>query len=219
MTEFILEAEGIKKSFAGQTACEVEKLAFPAGSITAVCGPNGAGKSTLLRLLALLDFPDQGRIRFKGRELAAKGDWFSARREVSMVDQSPFAFHSSVFHNVAYGLKLRGLPSSEQRERVAEALAWVGLAGFEKRRARSLSGGEVQRMVLARAMAISPALLILDEPTAHVDAARVKEIEQAIMDWQRPRGATIIMATHDAEQASRLCQTALQIERGKISIQ
>lgn len=212
----ILEAIDLIKSYSGHRVLETGRLAFKEAEITAVCGQNGAGKSTLLRILALLEHPDQGRMLFEGADLSHHGDWFKSRKKVTMVDQNPYAFHGSVFHNTAFGLKVRGAPKAQISGRVEEALSCVGLSGLEGRRAGTLSGGELQRMAIARAIACEPEILILDEPTAHVDSERVREVEDLIHTLRTDKGMTVIIATHDVNQACRLADRVLRLENGRI---
>jgi tungstate transport system ATP-binding protein len=212
----VLEAINIAKTHSGHTVLEAGSLRFEKAQITSVCGPNGAGKTTLLRILALLDYPDEGEVLFQGESFSSHGDWFRARKKITMVDQTPYAFAGSVFRNVAYGLNIRGQGGAEAAGRVADALTKVGLSGFERRRARTISGGEVQRMAIARAIVCEPEVLILDEPTAHVDSARVREVEDLVLRLREEKGTTIIIATHQNDQACRLADRVLRIEKGRI---
>ncbi|HUT52925.1 MAG TPA: ATP-binding cassette domain-containing protein [bacterium] len=213
----VLQAKNILKTYSGRVALAADDLSFNEAEVVAVCGPNGSGKSTLLRILALLDYPDRGDLSFRGKTLSSRGDWFHARKSITMVAQDPYAFSGTVFHNVAYGLKLRNAAGIEQR--VREALELVGLHGLERRRARTLSGGEVQRMAIARAMVCDPAVLVLDEPTANVDAARVREVELAAQRLRDDKGVTVIMATHGSDQACRMSDRLFTIEHGNITEQ
>jgi tungstate transport system ATP-binding protein len=215
----LLAIKGLSKTYAGRPVLAADELEFEPGRITAVWGANGAGKSTLLRIVALLDYPDRGEIFFHGRPLTDRGDWFTARRAITLVDQKPYAFPGTVSHNTAYGLALRRTPAAEARDRVAGALAAVDLAGFERRRARTLSGGELQRLAIARAIVIAPELLLLDEPTAHVDAARVRIVEDLILRLRAERGLTIVLATHDPDQAGRIADRVLRIDNGQLQTQ
>jgi len=212
----VLEARNIAKTHSGHTVLEAGSLRFEKAQITSVCGPNGAGKSTLLRILALLDFPDQGEVLFQGESFSSHGDWFRARKKITMVDQNPYTFRGSVFRNVAYGMEMRGAGRNEIVSRAGDALAKVGLSGFERRRARTLSGGEVQRMAIARAIVCEPEVFILDEPTAHVDSTRVREVEDLVFRLREEKGTTIIIATHSETQACRLADRVLRIEKGRI---
>lgn len=212
----ILRAEGIRKSYGGRLALAADSLAFEPGEIVALSGPNGAGKSTLLRILALLEYPDAGRIFFRDRTLSRHGEWFAARRAITLVDQKPYAFPGTVEHNVGYGLRLRGAAADEAATRTAEALTAVGLFDLRRRPARGLSGGELQRMALARALVCSPEVLLLDEPTAHVDPQRGREVEALILDLARRRRVAIVLATHAGDQAERLADRILLLDDGRL---
>ncbi len=212
----ILRAKNIVKSFSGVMAVKADELGFERGEITALVGPNGAGKSTLLKILALLDYPDQGAVFLNEKPIQGHGSWFKARKKITMVDQKPFAFNGSVNQNAAYGLKLRGLSATEIQKRVDGALCLFGLEGFQKRRARTLSGGEIQRLAIARAVVLEPDVLILDEPTAHVDEGKVRRVEEVIRDLSREKGTAVIIATHDQDQAVRLASRTIRMERGTL---
>ncbi|MFQ6111677.1 MAG: ATP-binding cassette domain-containing protein, partial [Nitrospinota bacterium] len=141
----------------------------------------------------------------------------SLRRAVTLVDQSPILLSRSVFSNVAFGLRVRGIPQEEVVRRVREALSRVGLGGFEGRRARELSGGEGQRVALARALALEPEVLLLDEPTANVDRAHAEAIEGVITAQAQEAARTVVLATHNLEQAQRLSQRIITLVDGRLS--
>ncbi|MFO8057022.1 MAG: ATP-binding cassette domain-containing protein [bacterium] len=212
----VLEVRDLRKCYGGKPVLEVEKISFDASSITAFQGPNGAGKSTLLRILACLDHPERGEVKVGGKKLLERGDWFQARKIITMVAQNPYAFRGSVFANVAFGLKARGMKKGDQEERVERALAEVGLAGTGHRRAGTLSGGELQRMAIARAMVCDPRVLVLDEPTAHVDSGSVRGIEKTVSGLRDQRGTSIILATHDSSQAFRIADRVFPLEDGTV---
>lgn len=175
------------------------------GEIFAVIGPSGAGKSTLLRLINLLDRPEGGKIRVNGVDIhAEKEQRLRIRRMMGMVFQKPAAFNSTVYENIAVGLRFRGTGEGVIREKVRDALDMVGLAGYEERRARTLSGGEMQRVALARAMVIEPEVLLMDEPTANLDPVSVGMIEELVLRINRDLGTTIMISTHDMYQGQRL---------------
>ena len=209
-----LEAFDLLRRYEDRVVLDLPAVSLAPGEILVVSGPNGAGKSTLLHVLALLDYPDRGRIVFGGRELSGHGAWFAARRSITLVEQKPYAFPGTVENNVAYGLRLRGVAAAEMRKRTATVLEKVGLLDFLRRPARGLSGGELRRMALARALVIEPAVLLLDEPTAHVDAARSAEVEELIRAAARS-GAAVALATHAGDQAERLADRALHLLDGR----
>lgn len=188
------------------------------GKSYGITGPNGSGKTTLLRTLAFLDTPAEGAVRFDDgpdREIK-KQDSLSTRRRVTLVAQNAFLFRSRVFDNVAYGLILRRVPSESIGSRVAAALKKVGLSGFEARMAQRLSGGEAQRVALARALALEPDLLLLDEPTANVDAENAALIETALIHARDERQMAIVFSSHQLDQAYRLADEVKSLRDGRM---
>lgn len=176
------------------------------GEAFGLIGPSGGGKSSLIRLLDLLVPPTRGRLWLDGEEVVrGSSDIVALRRRMAMVFQRPAAFRMNVFENVAYGLALRGVSRAVRRTRVAEALELVGLGGFEDRRASTLSGGELQRISIARCLVTDPEVLFLDEPTANLDPLSTNVIEEVVAGLRRDRGTTVVMATHNLEQGQRLC--------------
>ena len=173
---------------------------------TVVLGPNGAGKSTLLRLIHGLLHPSAGTLR-----------WPQALSQ-AMVFQRPVMLRTTALANVVYGLKLKGCSAQECEQRARQALARVGLAALAKRPARLLSGGEQQRVALARVWALEPELLILDEPTASLDPASSREVERIIGEIAA-NGTRILMTTHNLGQARRLAEEIVFIDRGRIAEQ
>jgi tungstate transport system ATP-binding protein len=180
-------------------------LGVEQGEVFVIIGPTGAGKTTLLRLLGLLDRPVAGSIILDGREVTDSEKLrLEVRRRMAMVFQKPVVFNASVYSNVAYGLKIRGVNRATQRSKVAAALETVGLSGYERRNARTLSGGEIQRVALARAMVIEPELLLLDEPTANLDPVSTATVEKMVSRVIQKLHTTVIMTTHDMFQGQRL---------------
>jgi len=183
-------------------------LQVDAGAPTVLVGPNGAGKSTLIRLAMGLLAPTSGRITWGGR---AETD--GARR--AMVFQRPVMLRRSVAGNIGYALHAAGIARAARRERVADLLAQAGLADLTARPARRLSGGEQQRLALARALARDPEVLFLDEPTASLDPAATKAVED-IVHAIAVSGVKIVMATHDIGQARRLAGDIVFLARGRL---
>ena len=187
------------------------------GEVFALIGPTGAGKTTLLRLLDLIDVPTAGRIRFDGIDTAASARvGLEMRRRMAFVLQKPIVFNMSVYDNVAYGLKWRGVSKSEIRRKVDSILEVVGLSAYKNRNARTLSGGEVQRVAIARAVAVEPELLLLDEPTANLDPVSASRIEELITGIIKRYVTTVIMATHDMSQGQRLADRIGVLMNGEI---
>jgi len=216
-TASLYRLEGIRRTVpSGGVILDIEHLEIPESGLTAVVGPNGAGKSTLLKTLAFLEKPDQGGMVFRGSEVDPR-DGLSLRRVVTMVDQSPLLFQGTVFKNVAYGLKVRKVPRKEWEERVEEALSRVDLSGFGKRNVKGLSGGEMQRVALARAIVFRPEVVLLDEPTAGVDSARVEMLEALIRELNAESGASFVFSTHNLAQAYRLTEHVIHLSKGRIA--
>jgi len=208
----------VRREFSGRTLLEIPELEFSAGEVSALVGPNGAGKTTLLRILALLDPPSAGSIAFKGEPVAWSGPrWLELRRRITLVHQAPFLFRGTVAQNVAFGLRVRGEPRPAGAKRVAEALELVDLAGFEDRPTSSLSAGEAQRVALARALVIEPEALLLDEPTANVDASRIARLPALIAEINLRHHTTVIFSTHDLGQAFRLTSRVVHLVAGRVA--
>jgi tungstate transport system ATP-binding protein len=183
-------------------------LTISPGQPTVLIGPNGAGKTTLLRAAMGLATPNSGLITWGGRES-------SDPRHRAIMFQRPAMLRRSAAGNIRYALAAAGVPRGKRHERAASLLAEVGLAGLERRPARRLSGGEQQRLALARALARDPGILFLDEPTASLDPAATKAIED-IVRVVSARGVKVVMCTHDLGQAKRLAGNVVLLHRGRL---
>jgi tungstate transport system ATP-binding protein len=190
------------------TILDTISLLFSPGSPTVLIGPNGSGKTTLLRAATGLISVTRGSIAWGGRETA------SPQRH-AIVFQRPVMLRRSAAGNVRYALAAAGIPHAERERRAAELLALVGLDGLERRPARRLSGGEQQRLALARALARDPEVLFLDEPSASLDPYATKAIEDIICAVSA-RGVKVVMATHDLGQAKRLAGDIVLLHRGRL---
>jgi len=177
----------------------VEHIEAPAGTTLVLLGPSGSGKSTLLNILGLLEKPDRGRILLDGREVTHRDR--AARLDMAAVFQRAYLFKGSVEQNVAYGLTVRGVPKAERAAKVSSALERVGLGGYESRSALSLSGGEAQRVSLARALVIQPKVLLLDEPLANLDPLLKRRLTREFAAIVKETGATVVWVTHDQDEA------------------
>jgi tungstate transport system ATP-binding protein len=206
-----LGIKDIEKTYRTVKALDAVSLNAQGGKITVLIGVNGAGKTTLLRIIAGLEKPDTGNIRFN--EKAATDT--ELRQVATLVFQRTALFSRSVYENLAYGLKTRGQKDPEIRQKITEALNSVGLKNFEKRRAKKTSGGEQQRIALARAFLLEPKILLLDEPTANLDPNSARIIEKAILSRKR-NDTIIVLTTHNLGQAKRLADQVIHIHQGKI---
>jgi tungstate transport system ATP-binding protein len=184
-------------------------LTLERGPRTIVLGPNGAGKSVLLRLCHGLLQPTSGRIKWNAPELPG------VPRRQAMVFQRPVLLRRSARRNVTYALKLAGIRGKEREERATEALRKVGLDALGERYARTLSGGEQQRLALARVWALQPEILFLDEPTASLDPGAAYEVENVIAAMHEA-GTKIVMVTHNLGQAHRLGDEVLFLHQGRL---
>ncbi|OGD13863.1 hypothetical protein A2V47_02435 [Candidatus Atribacteria bacterium RBG_19FT_COMBO_35_14] len=214
----MLKVKNLKKKYNNKTVLDIDYLGFQESKIYAIVGPNGSGKTTLLNILNLLVKPDKGQIFFRDQEIInnSNSKILEIRRKMTLVDQDPFLFQSTVYSNVAYGLKVRSLSSIVQQNRIKNALEMVGLPGFENRKVDQLSGGEAQRVVIARALVIEPEILFLDEPTASIDQKNIAKVEKIIAKIRRELRTTVIFTTHDLSQAYRLADEVISLLDGKM---
>lgn len=209
-----LEAEGLRKRYGERTVVDVERLEVRPGEVFAVLGPNGAGKTTLFRLLALLERPDAGRIRYNGREVDPKD--LAARRQVACVFQRPLLFRGRVAENVAYGLRLRRRRRAEATQRAREAMALVGIDALAGHDVRTLSGGELQRVALARALVLEPEILFLDEPTSNLDSNVRRRFREDLQAVVRRLATTVVLITHDHNEVLALADRVVVLRDGRI---
>ncbi len=210
--ESLFRLKGLRFRFGDRPVLEIPELSVEEEAVTVLAGANGAGKTTLLRLLAGLIRPASGQLLYRGRPLAGRP---GAAGRVVLVHQDPYLFGGTVSWNVAYGLRVRGERGEALRRRVEEALDLTGLPGFDGRRADQLSGGERKRVAIARALALQPEVLLLDEPTASVDAASVGLIEELVRRLPG-RGTSVVLATHHLPFAFRLCDRLVSLQEGRL---
>ncbi len=214
----LYELTGLEKVLGGRKIFEIPTFSIRSGRIYSLTGPNGAGKTTLLKILAFLDQPSSGEIRFCDRKvLQVESELLELRRQVVMVDQSPLLFTRTVAGNVGFGLKLRKIPPAERRKRVVEALEQVGMENFLRSEAHRLSGGETKRVALARALAIRPKVLLCDEPTANVDSENQKIILDILAGINRQEKTSIIFSTHYQSLEQQLAHSSLHLQHGRLS--
>ncbi len=211
-----VRVENLGRAVQGKRILEGIDLEISPGAVHVILGPNGAGKSTLLRLLGLLDRPDRGEIFLDGRKLSAMGrnERTRLRRRCGFVFQAPLLLAASVEANLRFGARLRGMRLAAGA--VGEVLERTGLAGREAQDARLLSGGEKQRLQLARVLLLDPDLVLLDEPTANLDPLSVKNIETAIAQLAGA-GKTVVMATHNLIQARLLAGKVFFLKQGRLA--
>ncbi len=202
----------VRQRYGPRTVLDLDSLDIQRGEVLAIVGPSGAGKSTLLRLLNFLEPPSAGSLTFDGAAIGSEPR-LGVLRRVTTVFQRPVLLDRTVRDNVAFGLTLRGRSADGQ---VAAALEQVGLTALAHTQARKLSGGEMQRAALARALVIQPDVLLLDEPTANLDPYNVGLIEHIVVTENRERGTTIVLVTHNVFQAKRLAHRVGLLWDGKL---
>jgi len=219
-SETVLALDGVSKLYGATAAVDRTSLDIRRGEVFTLLGPSGCGKTTTLRLVAGLEQPDAGEITLRGRLVASAARRLFVppnRRNLGMVFQSYAIWpHMTVFDNVAYPLELRGLTRAAIREKVARVLDLVGLGGLEARAATLLSGGQMQRLALCRALVYEPDLLLLDEPFSNLDAKLREQMRVELKLLQRRLGITVLFVTHDQVEALSLSDRIAVMHRGRV---
>ncbi|MEK6693136.1 MAG: ATP-binding cassette domain-containing protein [Nitrospirota bacterium] len=210
-----LTASNVYKSYNGNQVIRDCSYSFDMCDIYILTGPNGSGKSTFLRICALLENPDRGEIEYSSEQRVLKKD-LELRRRITLVLPRVGVFNASVYRNISYGLAIRGIKGGDFREKVNRMIEFVGLRNKKDQNALTLSSGETQRLGIARALIIEPGILFLDEPTTSVDQANTGIIEDIILKMKEEHKTTVVVATHDKDQAKRLGDKVLMMNDGKI---
>jgi tungstate transport system ATP-binding protein len=210
---WVYQLRAVEKRYAGRAVVQVDSLEVLPGEVLCLVGPTGAGKSTLLRLLAGLEPPTSGVLRFGDHRLDGQALPLAVQRRTTMLFQRPLLLAGTVQANVEYGLRLRGVgrPSA----RAQDVLGRLGLTDLARQHSHTLSGGQTQLVALARALAVEPDVLLLDEPTAHLDPARVALVEEAVGEFQRHR-QVVVWATHHLFQARRVAHRVVLLLAGRL---
>lgn len=215
--ETILTLKDIKKHYNGRKILDVTTLTLKRGRITALVGPSGSGKSTFLKIVNGIEAPCEGTMEFDG-EAVRLGQTLplETRRKMMLVFQKSVLFNTTVYDNIAYGLKIRGAQKNHIDEKVRTILELTGLADKARQRAHTLSGGEAQRVAVARALVMEPRLLLLDEPTSDLDPSNVAVIEKLVRHARDTLHATVVVVTHNMHQARRLADDVIFMMDGRI---
>lgn len=213
----LFEIARLTKRYRDRTVLDVQRLDIEKGAIYGLQGPNGAGKTTLLNILALLESPTTGTVSYKSQPVQYSEPYLQRlRKEVVLVDQLPLLFSTSVFKNMEFGLKIRGIANEERKRRIFKGLEMVGMQDFVDAPAHQLSGGETQRVALAARLVLKPEILLLDEPTANVDIASAQQIREAALMARRKWNATLVIASHDRDWLYDVCDQVMHLFKGRL---
>jgi tungstate transport system ATP-binding protein len=216
----MLELVGVRHRYDGRVVLDIERFAVPPGAGLAIVGPNGSGKSTLLRLLALLEQPTEGEVRLDGVVVAggqAARPGAGLRRRVTLVEQRPVLLRGTVRENLEFGLRVRGNRRADMNRVVESVAARLGITPLLHRRRHELSDGEVQRVAVARALAVEPDVLLLDEPVSSADRAAAQTLYRVLAEERARRPLAICLASHQLEDAYRWADDVRALAEGKLA--
>ncbi len=217
MSSKIIEISGLKKRFNSEFSLNIKYLHAGKNKILTIIGPNGSGKSTLIKIINLLEKPDEGKIYFDGTEITnGKADKAKIREKMSVVFQEPLLFNTSVYSNIILGLKIRKIKPSTARDRIDYFIGKLKLGSLLGRSTKNLSGGEKQRISLARALVLDPELLLMDEPLANIDQQSKEDLRHDIFEVIKDFGKSIIYVTHDRNDAMVLADDIAVLNNGRI---
>lgn len=211
----LLQVTDLTKHYEPHFSLRVASLCIEKGKTLCLLGPTGAGKSTLLKLLAGIDIPASGHVRFAGQLVSCDAASIGLTRQITLVFQHPQLVRGSVRLNTCYGIRLRGRSDNLLRK-ADDIMERFGLTAIARQKVNTLSGGQRQLVAIARALAVQPSLLLLDEPTANLDPAYVELIEETIREDQQERGTTVVWSTHNLFQAKRVSHRTAFVLNGEL---
>lgn len=206
-----IQIRRVKKFYEDNQVLDIDELNIENGKITGITGPNGCGKTTLLNIIGGLDKKFLGEILYDNNKLNK-----AIKEEMTMVFQKPYLLKRTVYENIEYPLKLRSLCKKETNKRVLDVMERLEITDLTDKKGHRLSGGESQKVALARALVFNPDLLLLDEPTSNIDPEYIVTMENAITQFNLENKGTIIIVTHNIEQSERLCHTVVNMNKGKV---
>ncbi|NLV75987.1 MAG: ATP-binding cassette domain-containing protein [Tissierellia bacterium] len=201
----------VRKFYSNKLVLNIDKLRFPKGKITGIIGPNGSGKTTLLNIIGGLDREYTGQVIYDGKALTQ-----GIYRNMTLVTQKPYLFRRKVYENIEYPLKIRKVNKQERIKKVQDIIKRFEIEELQDKKAHLLSGGESQKVSLARALVFEPKLLLLDEPTSNIDPESIKIMEREILGFNEETKGTVLIVTHNIEQSKRLCDDVIYLEEGKV---
>lgn len=206
-----IQIKNLKKNYGKNLVLDIDTLNIENGKITGIIGPNGCGKTTLLNIIAGLDKEYLGNIRYNN--IIINKDII---RNMTLVFQKPYLFKRSVYENIEYPLKIRNVDKSKRESLVLNIMEKLEIENLKNKKAHLLSGGESQKVALARALVFNPKLVLLDEPTSNIDPEYIRTMEREILNFNYENKGTIIIVTHNIEQSERLCHNIIQLQKGKV---
>ena len=206
-----IEIKKLKKCYNDKLILDIDSLEIEKGKITGLIGPNGSGKTTLMRIVSGLDLDFSGTVRYNGNLLNE-----DIYKKMTLVTQKPYLFRRKVFDNIEYPLRVRKIDRGIRRKKVEEIMERFQIEDLKDKKGHLLSGGESQKVSLARALVFEPELLLLDEPTSNIDPESMKIMEREIIRFNKETKGTVLIVTHNIEQAKRLCDSIIQLEWGKV---
>lgn len=206
-----LDLRNIKKFYGEKVVLDIPSLEIQEGKITGITGPNGSGKSTLINIISGMDKEFEGKVLYNGRALDKE-----VQKNMTHVFQKPYLFRRRVYENIAYPLRLRNYDKKEEEALVKQVIKNLEIDQLIDKKGHLLSGGETQKVALARVLVFNPKLLLLDEPTSNIDPESIKIMEREIMRFNKEHQGTVLIITHNLEQAERICDDIIYLNFGKV---
>ncbi len=206
-----LNIKNLKKIYGQKLVLDIPSLEIGEGKITGITGPNGSGKSTLVNIISGIDTEFEGRVLYNLKEMDKE-----IKRRMTHVFQKPYLFRRRVYENIAYPLRIRRVEKNEEKRVVKEVIKNLEIDDLIDKKGHLLSGGETQKVALARALVFKPKLLLLDEPTSNIDPESIKIMEREILRFNKESQGTVIIVTHNLEQAQRICDNIIYLSSGKV---
>lgn len=203
--------ENLHKKYGDRTILDIPFLKIQEGEITGITGLNGSGKSTLLNIISGIDSDFNGKVSYNGSPLSN-----DIARNMTYVFQKPYLFRRKVYENIAYPLKLRKIDKAEIDKLVYEVMERLEITELVDKKGHQLSGGESQKVALARALVFRPKLLLLDEPTSNIDPESIKILEREIVRFNKETKGTVLIVTHNLDQAQRICDDIIYLNLGRV---
>ena len=203
--------ENLMKKYDGDIILDIQNLEIEEGKITGITGPNGSGKSTLLNIIGGIDTEFTGNIKYNDMNLNKE-----IINNMTFVFQKPYLFRRRVYDNIAYPLKLRKMDRELEAILVKDIIKGFEIEDLEDKKAHLLSGGESQKVALARGLIFKPKLVLLDEPTSNIDPESIKIMEREIIKFNRETNSTVIIVTHNLEQSQRICDNIIYLQCGRV---